>query len=328
VYEISLATEPTADVTVTVGGDGQISFDTTTLTFTPTGGVSPWDTPQQVTVTAIDDGITEPQKTVQIQHAVSSPGDARFHDSEIETVAVSVTDNDTAIVSVSAESKSEGTGVSPTTFTFSIQISNPVEHIVGLVANTQDGTATAVEDYSPVSGQVVSFASGDTTTQTIDVDVSADPDVELDELFDLVLSGIAAGGLDVIFDGEGSTLTSTATIQNDDEAPPPPQVVDNSDPEFTTVGSWTRVANKPQVQERDFLYNGSGTGADKATWDFTGVTPGLYRVSVSYRAFRNRAANAPYTIRDGAALLATVPVNQQQVAGSLVHEGIPFHGFQ
>uniref|UniRef100_UPI002ACDE241 Calx-beta domain-containing protein n=1 Tax=Chloroflexus sp. TaxID=1904827 RepID=UPI002ACDE241 len=57
-YTIALASEPTANVTVTIDGQGQVTLNgqpTLTLTFTPAN----WNTPQTVSVQAIDDLIDE-----------------------------------------------------------------------------------------------------------------------------------------------------------------------------------------------------------------------------------------------------------------------------
>ena len=271
----------------------------------------------------IDDSLVEGAETVILTVTEVISGRPEINvDSSNDSDVVTIADNDSAIVTLSAESKNEGTGTAPTTFTFSVDLSSPVDAIVSMMANTLDGTATSSNDFTSVSGQLVSFAAGDTTTQTVEVEVDADSDIEADEAFDLVMSGLTSGGLNVIFDGGGSTLNATATILNDDE---PPRIIDDGDLGFSTTGSWPRVSNKPQVQDGDFLYNGGGTGQDNATWSFADVSAGQYRVSVSYRSFGNRASNAPFTIRDGAAFLTTVRVDQRQAAGSLVHDGIPFH---
>ena len=102
-------------------------------------------------------------------------------------------------------------------------------------------------------------------------------------------------------------------------------VVDNNDPDFSVVGSWPLVENKPQVWERDFLHNSAGLGQDRAIWTFDPLVPGQYRVSVSYRAFANRASNAPYTIFDGSAELTTILVDQRVAAESRPDGGIHFH---
>ena len=52
-YTVVLTSQPTADVTVIVKYDSQISIDVTMLTFT----TSDWDVPQTVTVTAVDDDV-------------------------------------------------------------------------------------------------------------------------------------------------------------------------------------------------------------------------------------------------------------------------------
>ena len=49
-----------------------------------------------------------------------------------------------------------------------------------------------------------------------------------------------------------------------------------------------------------------------ATYTFGGLAAGAYRVSASWEAHANRATDAPYTVKDGAAALGTVDVNQEQ----------------
>jgi len=66
----------------------------------------------------------------------------------------------------------------------------------------------------------------------------------------------------------------------------------------------------------------SGNGAQKATWTFTDLAPGEYRVSASWVPFSNRPVDAPYSISDELSLLATVQVNQQVAPASFVEAGI------
>jgi PhoPQ-activated pathogenicity-related protein/predicted secreted protein len=322
-FTVALNSQPATNVVLIVssGDPGEATVDQNMLTFSPAN----WSTPQTVTVIGVADLKVDGGQTTTITVSVDDDNsDNTFDQLPNQTVSVTTTDEDIAVVTITAESKHEGTGGTPTTFTFSISLSNPVDAIVSMSASTQDSSATAVNDFTAVSGRLVSFPAGDTTIQTVEVEVNADSESELDEAFDLVMSNLAAGGLNVIFDGGGPTLTSTATILNDDIAPAITRIIDDGDAGLSTVGSWPRVSNKPQVQEGDFLYNGAGTGLDKATWTFDAVTPGQYRVSVSYRSFDNRASNAPFTIHDGAAFLTTVSVNQQQAANSLIDDGIPF----
>ena len=89
-YTVALDTEPTANVTVTVGGHSgtDVTPDPTTLTFTSTN----WSTAQTVTVTAGDDADTE-DDTVTLTHSAAST-DTAYSGITIAGVAVTVSDND------------------------------------------------------------------------------------------------------------------------------------------------------------------------------------------------------------------------------------------
>jgi len=115
------------------------------------------------------------------------------------------------------QSKNEGTG-GTTSYTFDVDLSQPVDVAVSMTADTQNGSATAADDFTAVSGATVSFAAESTTTQTVTVDVGADGKVELDEAFDLVLSALSASGRAVAFAGGGATESATAGVLNDDSA--------------------------------------------------------------------------------------------------------------
>ena len=95
-YTVVLDTQPTADVTVTVGGhsgtDVTVSPSSGTLTFTSLN----WSTAQTVTVKAGDDSGTA-NDMVTLTHAAAS-SDTAYHGITVAGVAVTVNDNDTAQV--------------------------------------------------------------------------------------------------------------------------------------------------------------------------------------------------------------------------------------
>nr|NCS54770.1 hypothetical protein [Microcystis aeruginosa G13-05] len=91
-YSLVLKTQPTSDVTITLTGDSQITLNSTTFTFTPTN----WNTPQTVTITAVDDTLTEGNQTATITHNISS-SDTNYNGLTIGTVNVSIQDNDAEI---------------------------------------------------------------------------------------------------------------------------------------------------------------------------------------------------------------------------------------
>ncbi|WP_254064188.1 S8 family serine peptidase, partial [Microcystis aeruginosa] len=91
-YSLVLKTQPTADVTITLTSNNQITLNSTTLTFTTTN----WNTPQNVTITAVDDTLTEGNQTATITHNISST-DTNYNGLTIGTVNVTIQDNDAEI---------------------------------------------------------------------------------------------------------------------------------------------------------------------------------------------------------------------------------------
>ncbi|NCQ97002.1 MAG: hypothetical protein GPJ13_17845, partial [Microcystis aeruginosa W11-06] len=91
-YSLVLKTQPTADVTITLASGNQITLDKTTFTFNSTN----WNTPQTVTVTAVDDTVTEGTHTATITHTVTS-SDNNYNGLTIPNVNVSIQDNDAEI---------------------------------------------------------------------------------------------------------------------------------------------------------------------------------------------------------------------------------------
>lgn len=89
-FTVSLPKTPTANVTVTVIPDGQITVSPSTLTFTTTNST----TAQTVTVTAVDDGVSEPTPhNGMIRFAVSS-ADPFYNNPAHLPIFVPVKDND------------------------------------------------------------------------------------------------------------------------------------------------------------------------------------------------------------------------------------------
>ena len=92
-YTVVLDTAPTGDVTIAVTeASDDISLSATTLTF----GTANWSNAQTVTVTAVDDSITEDEETVTISHSVSASADTTDYPTTltVDSVSVTVSDND------------------------------------------------------------------------------------------------------------------------------------------------------------------------------------------------------------------------------------------
>jgi hypothetical protein len=112
-YTVSLTRAPSADVTITITPDSQVAVSPATLTFTAAN----WNTPQNVTVTAVDDAIIESTHSGAISHGLTSD-DPSFGGLPVDGVTVSITDNDfnTAPVLTTIPPQTASVG-SPLTFT-------------------------------------------------------------------------------------------------------------------------------------------------------------------------------------------------------------------
>lgn len=89
-YTAVLAHQPLAAVTLSVIADAtQVAVDHERLTFTTQN----WDTPQTITVTAKDDGVTEGAHESIIYHN-STSADSSFHNIGVQNVAVEITEID------------------------------------------------------------------------------------------------------------------------------------------------------------------------------------------------------------------------------------------
>jgi uncharacterized protein len=86
---IVLATQPSANVTVTLSGSPDITLDATTLTFTPAN----WNLAQQLNIGAVDDAVFEGTEAATIGITLAS-ADVDYNGLAVTPVAVSVTDND------------------------------------------------------------------------------------------------------------------------------------------------------------------------------------------------------------------------------------------
>ena len=120
-YAVVLDTEPSADVTVGIALTSDSGTDvtlttasenaviTTSLTFTNLT----WNTPQEVTVSAAEDGDAIDEPTTTIEHTVTST-DGDYSGISAEDVTVEVTENDYVGVKVVPTSLRVGEGGSNT----------------------------------------------------------------------------------------------------------------------------------------------------------------------------------------------------------------------
>ena len=94
-FDMVLTSAPSADVTIVPSADPEVSFVPAQMVFTTLN----WNTPQTMTITAVDDAIQEPTKNILITPSVASL-DARYNALVVPDIAVTVFDNDTPAVNI------------------------------------------------------------------------------------------------------------------------------------------------------------------------------------------------------------------------------------
>ena len=226
-----LDTEPTADVTITIGGHSgtDITLSGATLSnnalvFTSTN----WNTAQTITVTAGADDDAASDDSVTLTHTAAGGDYAGVR----KTVTVTIIEGDASVLSIDDVTGSESAGE----LVFTVAISAAAGSNVTVAYATSDGTATAPADYTSTSG-TLTFVANSVTSQTVSVPVIDDTDdEEEEETFTLTLSNAQGASLA----GGGTTLTATGTIGDNDD----PTVTANfaSDAYSIDEGSSTEVA--------------------------------------------------------------------------------------
>ena len=196
-YTVVLGSDPGATVRVTAtSGNTAAQVKTSgnwgaTATLDFTGGDSGnWATAQTVLVRGTPNDGNTADETVTIEHAaaVASDNSSPFHNADIEDVTVSVRDSGgLATVQFQTLSIIYQEDESPA----SITVTKTGSAAAAVMWRTVDGSAEAPGDYTAASG-TLTWAAGDTTAQTIEVDLEDDDLFEDSENFQVVLSQVAA----------------------------------------------------------------------------------------------------------------------------------------
>lgn len=213
-FQVALASRPTADVTIAIAGNADIGRSPTTLTFTP----DTWQTPQTVTLTAVDDSLVEGTESSSVSLTASS-ADASYNNFSITPVEVTITDNDAAtpavpIVSIQGPSNPQTEGPNAK-ITFTLKLDQAATQDVTISYSTVDGTAKAGSDFVGLTDGSIVFHAGD-TLKTIDVLLQNDRMVESSETFTVQINSAT--------NAEVGTSSAIGTIEDNDTTTPPPPI--------------------------------------------------------------------------------------------------------
>ena len=196
-------------VSYTVGGTATAGTDYTAPAATvtlPAGAKT-----GTISIPTLDDSVLDPGETltVTLDRAATTAGVVTVS-ATAASATTTITDPGMVMVSVAPASAPEGEAV-----VFTVNLSGAVASNVAFEWSTTDGTATAGEDYTAVSGGTVTFVAGESLTRTISVTTREDAVAERDETFTVTLAAAPGTGLP-----EGvslGTATATGTIADDDE---------------------------------------------------------------------------------------------------------------
>ena len=219
-YTLVLDSQPTDPVTIALTGENAQAFATrgdlisvapTSLTFTP----SNWSIPQDVVVTALDDGLKDPSTTsASITHQVSG-GD--YASETVDNISVTISDTTRVYIYLEDARAFESDG--HIEFTVSVRPAQPGTGIQVRYV-TVDGTAVAGTDYTrevdtSETFKTFSIPAGQSTA-TIRIPITDDQVHEAaNKTFTLQLSQNSSAN----FAGDATSLSATGTIVDDDPIP-------------------------------------------------------------------------------------------------------------
>ncbi|MCY4482332.1 MAG: hypothetical protein OXC12_05590, partial [Spirochaetaceae bacterium] len=252
-YTVALQSEPTGEVTVTVGGttNTDLSVEPAALTFSTTG----WSTAQTVTVDAgaDPDAVTD---TAPLTHTVAG-GDYGTVSREL---TVTVTDTDTAStgITLAVAPASVGESAAATSVTVTGTLSDAAEltdTTVTVAVGASDDGATEGTDYATVADLTLTIAAGASSgTATFTITPTGDEVDEEDETVTVggTVSGFAvtAATVTITDDDTRGIAVSPATLTLNEGSSASYTVVLNSEPngEVTaaaTVGGSGDVSTRP-----------------------------------------------------------------------------------
>ena len=101
--------------------------------------------------------------------------------------------------------------------------------------------------------------------------------------------------------------------------PPVVRYLDNGAAGFTTTGTWIRTTGTGR--ESDVHWAPKGTGSSVATWTFTGLAAGQYRVSATWPGSTSYASDAPFTVYNGTQFRGMSRANQKAASSGFADGG-------
>ncbi|MEM9003402.1 MAG: Calx-beta domain-containing protein, partial [Cyanobacteria bacterium P01_F01_bin.86] len=194
-YSVVLSSQPTADVTITLGLDEQVTTSSTEITFTP----DTWNIAQDVTIEAVDDEVDQGDRTSTITHTVTSD-DPNYDAFAIDDIVVNIAEDELPGEGVNLTSEvTTGETLTIEVFGGVGSIDTPNQDIVDdvdtLAFTGENLTASNLLLTQQGADLLVSFAVNNTPEVTL-------VDFALEDFDNLTLSGEVVGNIS--FDGQNN----------------------------------------------------------------------------------------------------------------------------
>ena len=218
-----------------------------------------------VTITAVNNALDEPDKSVTVSGTVSHNGVT-----EPAAKTLTITDDDPApMLSIDSPSVTEGdSGSTDLTFTATLSAASGREVTVDY-ADAGTGTATSGTDYTAITGGTLTFEAG-TTSQTFDVSVTGDVLDEANETVKVRLKDPVNAAVST------TAGTGTGTITDDDATPTllisSPSVAEGDS--GSTSLTYTVTLSAASGREVTVQYADSRLGTATSGTDYTAITAG------------------------------------------------------
>jgi Ca2+-binding RTX toxin-like protein len=211
-YTVRLTSKPTADVTITLTADQQLSVVPETLTFTPDN----WNVPQTATVEAVDDQVSEGDHSGKVSHTAAS-ADPDYGGIAIADMLTSITDNDNDTASVLITPTGGTTAVveggAADTYTVQLSSKPTANVIITLTADQQVTVVPTTLTFTPENWNVA---------QTVTVEAVDDEVFEANHLGKV---SHAISSADDNYDGMLIPQLIANIIDNDEQPPGGPGTV-------------------------------------------------------------------------------------------------------
>lgn len=186
----------------TTAADFTATLPSGTLNFAQASGA------QTVDIEIVADSIIEQDFTLQLAVSGQTAGANGTAITSGAPATIAIADDDAASVTIEDVSGDEDSGA----LTFVATLDNEVSGGFTVEISTADNTATVADnDYTAVSGQLLTFIGSAGETQTFTVTPVVDNKVEADELFDVSMANLGATSFTIDISD-----TAIGTITNDD----------------------------------------------------------------------------------------------------------------